>query len=73
MRKRNRNLTRIAKEIECVGEYCGPCNLMDTEHEEGVVCTEFGKALFVLTGDRRAERCSDCHMAERMANGEKMR
>jgi len=70
-RKKNR-YTRIAREIECLGEYCGPCGLAYNDRDEGLVCDEFGKSLAPVGGDRRAERCSDCHMAERVANGEKI-
>ena len=72
MRKKNLNLTKIAKEIDCKGEYCGPC--AKRFGSKGFQrCTEFEKELRKADGDKGAERCSDCHMAERLANGEEMR
>jgi ferredoxin len=72
-RRRKVDRTLIAKEIECDGEYCGACSCLVKHSSESVTCAEFNKALFPAYGERRAERCSDCHMAERLANGEEMR
>ena len=72
MRRKNLNMTRIAKEIECNGEYCGDCDRCFG----GISfrkCTEFDRELKKADGKKKAERCSDCHLAERLANGEEMR
>jgi len=71
MRRKNLDATRIAKEIDCDGEYCGNCErLLSSKFRK---CIEFDKELKKADGKKKAERCSDCHMAERLANGEKMR
>ena len=70
MRRKKRNLTRIAKEIECSGEYCGNCERV-SPRMDGFDCAEFHKELKTAEGKKRAERLADCHMAERLANGEK--
>lgn len=72
MPRGNKNLVLIAKHIDCSGEYCASCRHMNPRHKEGYMCEEFKRPLFRLDDDRRAERCADCHMAQRLANGERM-
>ena len=56
----------IAFNIECSGEHCNLCRFLKKDGYN-IVCLMFRRELLVT---KAIERCSDCHMAERLANGE---
>jgi len=69
-RKRKRG-TMVGVEINCDGEYCGACTRLsmvaDTKGKKGYPhCLLFGKDLFGVPAPLHAQRCSSCHMGERM-------
>lgn len=77
-RRKRRNMTRLAIRVECFEECCGPCEMLDSCWDEGrhcyvLSCRFFTTELSVAPRNikkNRAERCSDCIMAERCAAGD---
>lgn len=70
-RRKRKPRIKIAKEIECCGEFCGQCGrLRLLENPPVIKCIEFDRELSPAFNDSVAERCSDCHMAERFACGD---
>ena len=73
-RKKKKKLTKIAVQIECTEEFCFMCkslNCLERGNGFMLYCKFFMKVLFPAFGESRAERCSDCHMAQRIAGGER--
>lgn len=76
-RKKRKRFTRIAIQIECTDEFCWRCKKLvkkrDSERKVMLLyCMFFRKLLSPALGESVAERCSDCHMAQRCADGEIM-
>lgn len=69
-RKKEKKLKRIAIEIDCLEEHCGLCKKLEILDNQ-LFCTFFKIELFYEGQD--VFRCSDCHMAERCAAGERVR
>jgi hypothetical protein len=61
--------TRIALEIRCEPEYCGPCRFLEIKDKK---CFFWKRNLStsVINDVENVDRCSSCLMAERVANGE---
>jgi hypothetical protein len=72
-RRKKKKLTKIAVYIECTDEFCWKCKLLDSKRfRRGILlyCKFFRKSLSPAFGESIAERCSDCHMSQRIAGGE---
>ena len=75
-RKKKKKLTTIAIQVECNEEFCLKCDQLvvktDTLRKyQFLYCKFFKKSLAPAFGESVAERCSDCHMAQRIAEGER--
>lgn len=68
-RRKKIRRVRIAIEVDCNEEYCKTCRMLK---QEGIVlfCDFFKKELCPALESNIAERCPDCHIAERCAKGE---
>jgi len=76
-RKKRPKVTRLAIQVQCDGEFCAKCEKLIRKKDVKrryvfLYCKFFKKILSPAFGESVAERCSDCHMAERCANGEYM-
>jgi len=76
-RRKRRPMRRIAVQVECNEEFCWKCDKLSRKKSEKrqyvfLYCQFFKKVLAPAFGESVAERCSDCIMAERCADGEIM-
>ena len=76
-RKKHKKMTRLAILVECREEFCGLCRMIDRVPDklrkcEILFCKFFKRELVPAFNSNIAERCSDCHMAERCAHGERI-
>jgi hypothetical protein len=76
-RKKRKKLTKIAIQVECTDEFCWRCTKLLRKRDTVrryvfLYCTFFKKKLAPAFGESVAERCSDCHMAQRCAEGDFM-
>ena len=76
-RRKRKNMTSLAIRVECKEECCGPCRMLDRIWDDSKKCEVLHCRFFTVElapafGDSHAERCSDCHMAERCGLGEFM-
>lgn len=76
-RKKRERFTRLAVQVKCGEEHCESCdNIVRKFSIERryvfLFCKFFKKPLVSADGELVAERCSDCHMAERCACGESL-
>jgi len=75
-RRKKKKMIRLALPAECTNEYCYKCKMLDVLWREEIrsyayICRLFGADLCRAPSDTMiAERCSNCHMAERYAGGE---
>jgi len=74
-RRKRPVMTRLAIEVECSDEFCYKCNHLTKKHDPTrqwvfVYCKFFKTRLSPARGESVAERCSDCHLAQRVAAGE---
>jgi len=74
-RRKRPKLTNLAIQVECLPEHCWRCGKLVKKYDvvRGVAilyCKFFRKLLCPAAGDSVAERCSDCHLAQRVADGE---
>lgn len=71
-RKKRQKRTKLAIEEDIRGEFCYNCSKCKDLGAQGrpmLKCILFGKELAPAFNDSKAERCSDCHLAERFAKG----
>lgn len=76
-RRKKKQMTRLAILVECVeqSEFCGECRMIDRRPDQArqcniLFCKYFKVELAPAFNSSVAERCSDCHVAERCAQGE---
>ncbi len=72
-RKKQPKLTKIARGIKCSGEFCEECEHCierKTKYDQPYLwCKEWERELAPAFNKSKAERCAECHMGERYANG----
>lgn len=75
-RRKRENWTRLAIRVKCGEETCEPCKMLEEIWDEGRKCMILSCIFFTVelmpAAKGKADRCSDCHMAERCARGHLM-